>query len=115
MKTIKSIILILCLFISGSVYAAANNDGDKSFKKEGNTYSSSSTGRVSVKSEPISTGCEWKDSKGNTYPIYMSASTGSCYIIKTSAKTGKEYKSYLKPDVSRDICAKLGKEYKGKK
>ena len=113
MKTIKSIIILLCLFISGSIYAAT--DGDKTFNKEGNTYSSSSTGRVGVKSKPIATGCEWKDSKGNVYPIYMSASTGSCYIIKTSAKTGKEYKSYLKPDVSKDICAKLGKEYKGKK
>ena len=44
----------------------------------------------------------------------MSAS-GSCYVIKTSKKTGKEYKQYLKPDVSQDICNKLGKEYKGKK
>ena len=109
MKTIKSIIILLCLFISGSIYAAT--DGDKSFTKEGNTYSS--TGRQVTNSKPIATGCTWVDSKGNQYPIFMSNS-GSCYIIKTSSKTGKEYKSYLKPDVSRDICAKLGKEYKGK-
>lgn len=110
MKTIKSIIFILCILLSGSVYAAT--DGDKSFTKEGNTYSS--TGRQVANSKPIATGCTWVDSKGNQYPIFMSNS-GSCYVIKTSAKTGKEYKSYLKPDVSKDICAKLGKEYKGKK
>lgn len=110
MKTIKTIIVLLCLFVSGSIYATT--DGDKSFTKEGNIYSS--TGRQVANSKPIATGCTWVDSKGNKYPIYMSASTGSCYVIKTSAKTGKEYKSYLKPDVSKDICAKLGKEYKGK-
>lgn len=110
MKTIKSIILITFLFLSVSSFAFG--DGDKSFTKEGNTYSS--TGRQVANSKPIATGCTWVDSKGNQYPIFMSNS-GSCYVIKTSAKTGKEYKSYLKPDVSRDICAKLGKEYKGKK
>ena len=30
-------------------------------------------------------------------------------------KTGKEYKQYLKSEVSQDICDKLGREYKGKK
>ena len=91
----------------------ANADDNKSYKCEGNTYSS--TGRVNTNSSaPIPTGFEWTDSKGNKYPIYISAS-GSCYIIKKSNKTGKEYKQYIKPEISQDICAKLGREYKGKK
>ena len=82
----------------------------KTFKVEGTTYSSTGGVKSHSKAEPIVTNCTWVDSKGVSYPIFMSL-TGSCYIIKTSAKTGKEYKSYLKPDVSQDICKKLGKAY----
>ena len=106
----RLLVLLLITICCGMV---ANADGDKSFKCENNTYSS--TGRVTTNSSaPIPTGFEWTDSKGNKYPIYISAS-GSCYVFKTSSKTGKEYKQYLKPEISQDICAKLGREYKGKK
>lgn len=105
-KLITIIIFVMCVVISN-----ANND-DKSFKCENNTYSS--TGRVNSSSAPIETGFTWKDSKGKTYSIYMSDS-GSCYTLRVSAKTGKEYKSYLGPEISQDICNKLGKIYKGKK
>ena len=106
----RLLVLLLITICCGMV---ANADGDKSFKCENNTYSS--TGRVNTNSSaPIPTGFEWTDSKGNKYPIYISAS-GSCYVFKTSSKTGKEYKQYLKPEISQDICAKLGREYKGKK
>jgi len=104
--------LLVLLLITVCCAMVANADGDKSFKCENNTYSS--TGRVKSNSELIATGFNWTDSKGNSYPIYISVS-GSCYIIKVSAKTNKEYKQYLKPDVSQDICKKLGKEYKAKK
>ena len=106
----KRLIAIILTLICVACIATADND--KSFKKEGNTYSS--TGRVKSTSTPIATGCTWVDSKGNQYPIYMS-STGSCYIIRVSKNTGKEYKSYLGPEVSQDICKKLGKEYKSRK
>ena len=105
-KILYIIIIMFCVTLN------INADDNKSFKCEGTTYSS--TGRVKSKTEPIATGFTWSDSKGKEYPIYMSNS-GSCYIIKTSAKSGKEYNSYLGPDVSQDICKKLGKEYKAKK
>ena len=104
-------LIVLCLSVI-CISIVANADDNKSFKKEGTTYSS--TGGVKSNSSPIATGCTWIDSKGKQYPVYMSIS-GSCYIIRTSAKTGKKYKQYLKPDVSQDICKSLGKEYKGKK
>ena len=104
--------LFVLLLITICCVMIANADGNKSFKCENNTYSS--TGRVKSNSTAINTGFNQSDNKGNSYPIYISAS-GSCYIIKTSSKTGKEYKQYLKPEVSQDICKKLGKEYKGKK
>lgn len=102
--------LLLLIFVT--ICCAVANADDKSFKCENNTYSS--TGRVKSNSTAINTGFNWTDSKGKSYPIYISAS-GSCYIIRVSAKTNKEYKQYLKPDVSQDICKKLGKEYKVKK
>ena len=104
--------LLVLLLVTVCCALVANADGNKSFKCENNTYSS--TGRVKSNTEAINTGFNWTDNKGNVYPIYISAS-GSCYIIKVSTKTNKEYKQYLKPDVSQDICKKLGKEYKAKK
>ena len=35
------------------------------------------------------------DSKGTTYPVYQSKG-GAIFIVRTSKKTGKLYKSYLK-------------------
>lgn len=43
----------------------------------------------------------YKASDGKVYPIYMSAK-GKCYIIRTSKKTGKEYKQYL-PEVTKQL------------
>lgn len=40
--------------------------------------------------------------------------TGSCFIRKTSAKSGKEYPDYLGEEISRTICKEMGVEYKGK-
>lgn len=111
MIIIRRLLVLLLIVISASI--VANADDNKSYKCEGNTYSS--TGRVKSNSSAlVPTGFEWTDSKGIKYLIYISAS-GSCYIIKKSNKTGKEYKQYLKPEISQDICKKLGKEYKGKK
>lgn len=101
--------IILIIICCGLV---ANADGNKSFKCEGTTYSS--TGRVNNSFAPTSTNFTWTDSKGNKYPIYMSAS-GSCYIVKGTKKDGKEDRRYLGKEISQDICKKLGKEYKGKK
>lgn len=105
----RLIVLLLIVICCGMI---ANADGNKSYKCEGTTYSS--TGRVNNSSAPTSTNFTWTDSKGKQYPIYISAS-GSCYIIKKSNKTGKEYKQYLKPEISQDICKKLGKKYVSKK
>ena len=78
--------------------------------REGNTFSSV---RTSSKAQPTKTKFAWKDSKGTEYPIYMGAS-GSCYVIKVSQKTGKEYKNYMKPEVSEQICKEMGVKYTSK-
>lgn len=81
------------------------------YEVQGNEYVAKSTART--KSEPKKTQFTWTDAKGTKYPIYMSG-TGSCFIIKKSSKTGKEYRSYLGPEVSMDICKRMNVEYKGK-
>jgi len=53
------------------------------------------------------------DKQGNEFPIYMSEN-GSCFVFKTSKKTGKEYRYYLGKETSQEICRKLGVTYKGK-
>ena len=106
----RLLVFILFIICCGLLNEAAAGD-NKGYKCEGTTYSS--TGRV-YSASTSQTPYSWSDSKGDKYPIYISNS-GSCYIIKKSNKTGKDYKQYMKPEVSQDICSKLGKEYKGKK
>lgn len=98
--------IIACLFIMVSVFAYA-----QTYTKSGNTYTASSSQQV--KQPNTKTDYIWKDSKGNQYPIYISKN-GSCYILKTSSKTGKEYKQYLGEEISKDICKQLNIEYRGK-
>jgi hypothetical protein len=43
--------------------------------------------------------------KGKTYEVYQGAK-GSYYIIRTSAKTGKQYKYYLPKDVQQMLSSK---------
>lgn len=99
---VSLIVLALCAIGDTLAY------GQEPYKVSGNTYESLRTPRA--KQEPVSTGFLWKDSKGKEYPILMS-STGSCFVIKVSSKTGKEYRQYLGEEISRDICARLGKTY----
>lgn len=96
------------------MFAFTNVINAQSFERQDNTFISKSTKGSRAKAEPTKTKFTWKDSKGNEYPVYMS-STGSCFVIKTSSKTGKEYRNYLGPEVSEQMCKELGVEYKGKK
>lgn len=104
----KFLIILIALFSFG----INTTNAEVKTTREGNTFvqnaNHSSTGVV--KSTPFT----YKDSKGQTYPIYMSGN-GSCFINKVSSKTGKEYKYYLGPEISEEICKELGVEYKGKK
>lgn len=52
----------------------------------------------------------WRDSKEKEYPVYIK-SNGSCFVIKTSAKTRDQYRVYLDPEISKQICKELGVEY----
>lgn len=96
------------------MFAFTNVINAQSFERQGNTFVSKSSKGSRAKAEPTKTKFTWRDSKGTEYPVYMS-STGSCFVIKTSAKTGKEYRNYLGPEISEQMCKELNVEYKGKK
>lgn len=81
------------------------------YKRNGNVFESTKV--VKTKEEPIKTDYIYKDSDNLTYTIYMS-SNGSCFIIKSSKKSGKEYRKYLGADISKEICKERGIEYKGR-
>lgn len=103
-KLIILLTLIVSVIASNNLLAqTATISSTGEVERNGNTFIAST--RTS-KSNAQQTQYTWKDSKDNEYPIYISAS-GSCYVIKTSKKTGKEYKSYLPKEVSTEICKEL--------
>lgn len=80
--------------------------------RSGNTFIQTSSKTI-TKKEAVKTKFTWQDRKGNSYPIYISDS-GSCFIIKVSKKTNREYRQYLGKELSMQICKELGLTYKGK-
>ena len=107
MIQIRRLLTLLLLVLTIGLAANA-----QTYTRSGNTFVSSTGERI--KAEPVKTKFTWKDSKGKEYPIYISKS-GSCFVIKVTAKTGKEYRNYLGPEISEQICKELNVEYKGKK
>ena len=101
-KLIVLVSLMLTLGVNNSI--AQNQD----IVREGNTFVAKS--KKSAKAEPKQTKYQYTDSDGKTYPIYMGPS-GACYIIRTSKKSGKQYKKYLGKEVSSQVCKE---EYKSK-
>ena len=94
----KIIIILACIALGIQGYAQEYKRNDKEF---------STVKQEKSKPADILTGYTWKDSKGNVYDIYISKK-GSCYIIKTSKKTGKQYRQYLPKEVSNTIAEKIG-------
>lgn len=107
MIQIRRLFAILLLVLAIGLAANA-----QTYTRNGNTFTSAKS--VKAKAEPVKTKFTWKDSKGTEYPVYISVK-GSCFVIKVSAKTGKEYKNYLGPEISQQICKELNIKYNGKK
>ena len=107
MIQIRRLFALLLLVLAIGLAANA-----QTYTRNGNTFTSAKS--VKAKAEPVKTKFTWKDSKGKEYPVYISGK-GSCFVIKTSSKTGKEYKNYLGPEISQQICKELNIKYNGKK
>lgn len=102
--------IVICILM---MLATATAWSQQSFTTQGNTYKPTQSVRSITAAKDTVTPYTYEVS-GTKYPIIM-GKTGSCYIIRTSKKTGKEYRQYLGEEISRDICSKMGREYKAKK
>lgn len=105
-------IALVIIFLLVGLFGIPTICRAQNYERQGTMFVSKGTSRTKI--EPVKTKYTWKDTKGNKYPIYVS-STGSCFVIRVSSKTGKEYKNYLGPEISQQVCKELGIEYKGKK
>lgn len=84
-SSLLTLLIVLMLSFTGSAQNAKVG-------KDGNYYAAS----TAKSTQPAkSTGKTYTDAKGIVYPVQESAK-GKLFIIRTSKKTGKEYKQYLK-------------------
>lgn len=103
--------LLVAVFLLVGLLGIPTMCNAQSFVKKGNNFEQVSTRNVA--STATKTKFTWTDTKGNTYPIYVTK-IGRCFVNKISSKTNKEYKYYLKEDLSRAICKELGITYQEK-
>ena len=115
-KIITTIIIFVSVMLTSVMYAqdASISLTGGVYQRNGNEFSPAARANNSNSVAPELTDYTWKDTKGNVYPIYIT-SNGSCFVYRTSNRTGKEYKQYMKVEISQQICNELGKEYKGKR
>lgn len=100
----KKMLIILLYLISVQISNAQNNDG---FAR----LNDSTFVQVTVDNQSlVKTRYRWI-SRSVEYPIYINRKTGYCYILKTSKKTGKEYKSKINENAARVVAKELGIEY----
>lgn len=109
----KFICTIAIVIVSAITLGAQERHGEVRFKvkEDGRTFVQQKGARASSSADR-ETSYKWEDTKGNTYPIFLhtytrgeKAGRTTAYVVKTSAKTGKEYKYYI-PDgeaVAEDI------------
>ena len=82
----------------------------QSVVKSGNTFTQVSNKGGKSGGKETKTQYTFKDSKGNVYPIYLSAS-GKAFIKRVSKKTGKEYRQYV-PEIGKQINPQAYKDKK---
>ena len=99
----RHIITIIIAVIIASGLANGQDKNTKAYTREGDTFIQGKANRGI--SGRHATAYTWKDSKGNEYPLYIheytkdtkthKAGDVTCFVYKTSAKTGKEYKYFI--------------------
>ena len=95
----KRIIITFAILIASAGLMKAQ---DHNFTQDGKTFVQGARKGSSRASKDQATSYTWRDSKGVEYPIFLhtyergeKAGRTTCYVLKTSAKTGKEYKYYI--------------------
>lgn len=94
--------LIMLLFAVMSLNVCA-----QSFVVKDNVYTTTSSKK---KVEGKKTSYQYEARDGHKYDIYI-LPDGRCYTNRVSGTTGKEYRAYLKEEISRDIAKKCNVQY----
>lgn len=101
------------LFFAAIMLLSLNIGVQAQIVRDGKTFTVSNK-HQKAKADTLITAFEFQDSKGTKYPIIINKVSGRCYVWKTSSKTGKLYKQYMKEEVSREIAKELQIAYKEK-
>lgn len=88
----KIIITLAALIMMGATSASAATQAQNQAKTQPKTEQITSQQGKKVKNNGKPTGHTYKG-----YPVYQ-GSKGGYYVIRTSKKTGNEYKQYIKPE-----------------
>ena len=108
----KKTIITIAVLLTATLFASAQTP-TKTYTKEGKVFTQSSSASTPFKGDQV-TSYTWKDKDGNEYPIILHTYTKgekvgrtTAYVIRTSKKTGKEYKYYLPEgeSIAREILA----------
>jgi len=110
MRDIILKLILIAVFVLTAIFGIPAMCYGQEYRREGNTFICSSSDKSS--SKPIKTKFNWKDKDGTLYPIYITKR--GCAFVPKFSKNGKEYKKYLGPEISKEVCKELGVEYKGK-
>lgn len=96
--------LTIAVLALATIAGAQDKTPKTAYQREGNTFVQQSRRSSSAGAQDTPTDFVWRDSKGNEYPIILhvyvrgeKAGRTTAYVVRVSAKTGKEYKYYL-PD-----------------
>ena len=104
----------MCIILVGLV--GCQTTKAQTVKREGKTFIAESS-RGASDSNDVQTTYKWKDNKGQEYFIVLHKYTKGdkkdqwgAYVIRKSAKTGKEYKYYFpkNDEVAREIQKEMG-------
>ena len=96
-KIIKATII---LAVAVGLFSTVCRAQDRKIIRQGDTFSYES--RATTRRDTTITAYTFKDGKGKTYPICMTAK-GRAYVGKTSSKTGKYYRYYLDKQIEEQI------------
>lgn len=92
------------LIITLAIMAAAITSNAQVFK--------ATQSRRSVVKDTLVTKYKYEDKQGTQYPIIINKKSGRCYVWKKSAKSGRNYRMYMKIEVSKEVARQLHIECK---
>lgn len=92
----KKLFLIIFVALSLNVQAQSKTENKTENKTNAiQTKDGNFKAVTKAKKEPVLTGRTYTDANGKTYPVYKS-SNNKLFVVRTSKKTGNEYRYYLK-------------------